>query len=308
MENKVAILLWLYHTDMAQEFYDILYKFKDISDIHLGLCIENDNRQALEVFKDLPSSVLYHHNMGGDILPFLKQLQNIDNPIFVKLHSKKSGWGINNQGNWRLMLLDSLLDTPKDLLNNIKRMQTKNIGYLGPPSFMCYDFELKNKEKIRELEYKLNIPKVTKRVFCGGNMFIGQTLLYKNILDHHYHTLYDLLSKETGKVSDLKSGTYCHAMERILGYISNNKTYSSGRCFINTIKIKILSKNTDHKYLHFRTLPNNDIYCVEQPNIYGKIIEQNRDDFIVQWDHKLSEKQKYQKISKNSYINTKHIR
>tara|TARA_B100000497_G_C7637740_1_gene383343 strand:+ start:225 stop:1142 length:918 start_codon:yes stop_codon:yes gene_type:complete len=304
MKKDISVLLWLYHTDMAQEFYDILHPLKDILDIHLGLCKDNSNNKALSIFNDLPIGISYHNNVGADTLPFLEQLQGINNPIFIKLHSKQSNWGLHNRGNWRLMLVDSLLSSKNSLLRNTDKIKNHNIGYVGCSSFMCHNFELKNKEKIKELEYKLYLPKVSKKIFCGGNMFMGKTLLYKKTLDKRYNMLHDLLSTEKGKVSDIKYGTYCHAMERILGYISNNEIYTSENCHLNTIKI--LSKNTDHEYLRLRILPNNEIYCTEQPNIYGKIIEQNTDSFTVEWYHIPSKKHQYQLISKNTYINKIH--
>ena len=305
MKKDISVLLWLYHTDTAQEFYDILHPLKDMLDIHLGLCKENNNKKALSVFKDLPNAISYHDNAGADILPFLEQLLGTNNSVFIKLHSKQSYWGVHNRGNWRLMLSDSLLSNKNSLVKNTEIIKNSHVGYLACSSFMCYNFELKNKQKIKELEYKLSLPKVNKRIFCAGNMFMGKTSLYKNILDKEYDMLYDLLSKEKGKVSDAKHGTYCHAMERILGYMSNNEIHSSENCYLDTIKI--LSKNTDHGYLSVRILPNNEIYCTEQPNIYGKIIDQNQESFSVQWYHKSLETHQYQRISKNTYINKIHM-
>ena len=73
MSNKVAILLWLYHTDLAEEFKDILLPHRDNIAIFLGLCKDNYNTQAESIFKDnfKDLDISYFDNSGTDILPTL---------------------------------------------------------------------------------------------------------------------------------------------------------------------------------------------------------------------------------------------
>lgn len=306
MSKKVSVLLWLYHENLSEEFYRLLHPYKNLIDIHLGLCKDNSNRMPIKFFGNIASSITYHDNFGADVWPFLQQLQGITTPVFIKLHSKNSKWGTSGHGNWRLMLVDGILSSPRMLMKHALTMQCKNIGYFGCRGFMCDDFETTNTDKIEELISLLNLLPIKKRVFCAGNMFMGNTKLFQKTFSGHYDQLYELLSQETGKVSDTEQGTYCHSLERIFGYLSNNDQYKSASCYIDTIKIKVLSQK-DYKYLHFRRLPNNHIYCTEQPNIYGYIARETSKSFFVKWFHQISEDQKYNKISKNTYINSKHM-
>jgi len=53
---------------------------------------------------------------------------------------------------------------------------------------------------------------------------------------------------------------------------------------------------------------NNDIYCIEQPNIYGKINSIDTETIEIFWKQRYQGiLATYQKISSNTYINRKHI-
>jgi hypothetical protein len=55
---------------------------------------------------------------------------------------------------------------------------------------------------------------------------------------------------------------------------------------------------------------NNEIYCIEQPNLYGRVNDDSKDSEIIQifWKHKQQEiLATYQKISQNTYINKIHL-
>ena len=49
---------------------------------------------------------------------------------------------------------------------------------------------------------------------------------------------------------------------------------------------------------------NNELYCLEQPNIYGKLIDFNNNVFTISWySNKQEPISKYIQIDHNLYIN-----
>lgn len=94
--KKLAILIWMYHNDLAGEFFDLLYPLQDLVDIHLSFCQDNDNLKSLSQFNNLSNikSITYYPNIGADLYSFINDLSLIQNEYFIKLHTKKSNWEI----------------------------------------------------------------------------------------------------------------------------------------------------------------------------------------------------------------------
>ena len=44
--QKLGVLLWLYHTELDTEFYRLLHSVSDQVDIYLSLCSENNNKST----------------------------------------------------------------------------------------------------------------------------------------------------------------------------------------------------------------------------------------------------------------------
>lgn len=311
--NEIPILLWLYHNDLAQEFYSIFNKLTNIQ-VYLGLCIENDNTDTIKLFSSLPSlrSIDYYQNTGADILPFLYQLQQIDAkkyPYFIKLHSKKSQWGHNLKCNWRSMLVDSLIGDNHTLKNNIKYIQKNTLGSIGCGSLIYNKNQSVHKEKIREISNLCKIDPSYHEKFIGGNMFIGDTELYQNKILPNFSYMEKLLSTEVGKVNETVNGTYCHAMERIFGYIGCIKGLQS--CPLNTINIKIFDtklQQSNIDILHLRIMYNNEVYCIENPSIYGRVVLYNNYNLKIEW---LQNNQfimaNYTRVDHNTYANSAYF-
>ena len=59
--------------------------------------------------------------------------------------------------------------------------------------------------------------------------------------------------------------------------------------------------------MRFRFI-DNQIYCINQPNIYGDILNRNKRFFRVKWLHASdAEVQYYVPVAKNRFINTKYL-
>ena len=93
MDNKVAVLLWLYHTDLWNEFFSKLYPIRDHIHLYLGLeesGFKSNNIASLAKDSLSDLSISFYPNCGGDILPFIRQISNLpkSHEVFIKLHSK----------------------------------------------------------------------------------------------------------------------------------------------------------------------------------------------------------------------------
>lgn len=306
--KKIAVLLWLYHTDLCEEFYELLKPCSDLIDVHLSLCEDNDNATALKTLNKLNSikSISYYPNCGADIYSFLNELPKINNEYFIKLHSKKSRWGTNMHCDWRHILLDSFIGDRDILLRNIKILSS-NTGYLSCKPLTYTNKENTNSEKIKQLLDIIGYPNISnkKRRFSGGNMFGGNTKLFQKILLPHLDKICHLISSETGSVKDIMSGTYCHSLERIFGYIGNLHGYRFSYAAPSTFKI--VTPSADRNLLNFRIINNRYIYCTDQANIYGNIISMDKRFFRVKWLHVLDTEDQYYVPTGKRFINTNYI-
>lgn len=307
----ITIILWLYHTDLAEEFYQMLKPLESITRVRLCICKSQDNNNAVSLLGKLCNieSIKVFDNVGADIYSFIDELQYLQTPYFVKLHSKKSVWGTNLHCQWRYILLDSLIGDIDILYKNITLLNKSNVGYLSCKPFTYTNYESRSSDQIKHIlqimQYDYGIPNKYK-IFTGGNMFAGNTQLFQKSIVPHSNKFKQLLSKETGKVNEYNEGTYCHAFERIFGYLSYlygyKLAYSAPKLF------KIVTPTISNKYLYFRKTYNNNIYCYDQANIFGHIISQSTDEFSVQWLHRHHDSPcTYKKVANNTFINTKYI-
>ncbi len=278
----------------------------------MGLCKDNDNSEILNNLNSLKchTKVSYHENYGADIAPFLSQLTNVSEPIFIKLHSKKSCAGRNKHIGWRSVLVHSLIGSQNLLNNNLnKLLNNNNIGIISNKEFIFKNLERKNGEYIKKMCCILNISydDVRDSEFIAGTMFMSRTDLFQNLFTKDIiNFILKLLSAETGKVNDGYHGTYSHAMERIFTYIIKSSNLSIDYPELEHIFVindalgrdglgKLIILNNDHCYIE------NDI------NIFGKILQKTDDYIEILWKH--SERpvqQKYLYLNNDTLINTKN--
>lgn len=314
LNKKISILIWMYHNDLATEFLDLLHPLENLVDIHLSVCQDNNNTEILSKFNSLINvrSINYYPNIGADLYSFINSFANIETEYFIKIHSKKSFWGVNNKCNWRAMLLDCLIGDRDILIDNINYMDKYNLGSIGCRPLIYKDVGSVHSHKANDICQIIGLAdNPTNKFFVGGNMFMGRTRTYKNYLNENtVELLNNLLELECGKITENKNGTYSHALERVLGYIGNTQNLKS--CPVSTFRIKVLDNQLSDKleYLHIRKMYNNDVYCTEQPNLYGRINIDPKDSDTIQifWKHTEQEiLATYQKISQNTYINKVHL-
>lgn len=284
--NRVAISLYLYHTDLWLDFYELLSPLKEHIKLYLTLSYDSCSSFDHKYLNEFDHELFYHNNYGADVAPFLNQLPSISEPTFIKLHSKKSLWGFKRHINWRELLLYNLLGSPGIFHDNMIKMNDTNNGVLCNEQLLFCDRELKNISQIQKVCNIINMDYniVKNGSFMAGNMFWGNTNLFQKSFLPYVDILDPLLSAETGKVDDNFHGTYCHAMERIFGYIVsfNHKKFVSST--IPTIKV-LNSEAPNNTHFNMAVTHKNCCYLLEDPNVYGTIQTRTNDRVSIRWIH-----------------------
>jgi lipopolysaccharide biosynthesis protein len=306
MANKIAVLLWLYHTDLWDEFYSKLHPIKDHIHLYLGLEQFSDSVSVVDVAKDsFPDlHISFHDNCGGDILPFIRQISNLpkSHEVFLKLHSKKSS--LCRYVNWRSVLLQSYIGDSCRFLKNTSRFRDQKIGSICNKSLLMHNHENTNSAKIQELCSILNIDynSYGNGDFCAGSMFFGRTNLFQKYFNkHNLLVLEKLLSEEKGRVDDRKEGKYCHSLERIFGYLVRDSNLSIKYSIEDTIKI--LNPLAPDKRLHMIRLDDNECYIQEDACVYGNILFETDSSIVIRWLHlKPIITREYKKLNNNTLV------
>lgn len=302
--NKIILLVYLYNLDRMQDLQQILCNNLDI-DIYLTVGKHNQNQSHLitflNLFKDRIMYFDYHDNYGVDIAPFIKQLCSIDcnqYPYFLKLHSKNSFLGKSKYIDWGTILWDSLIGNRSIYQHNLQILSQNHVGAITHPSFIFNNKEINNSHKISILCDSLSLPydKLKNGRFMAGSMFFGKTTIFQQIFKPYNQYLDILFSTESGKVDDQEhiNGTFCHATERLMGYILKHQNYNIVPSSLYPI---ITIYNPQHKKFHLHITYNNIVYLYEDINIYGHIIESNNKYIIINWKHLNDQTVKYNFIS-----------
>jgi lipopolysaccharide biosynthesis protein len=254
----------------------------------LGLCKDNDNSYVINDFHDLKCQIKisYHENYGADIAPFLSQLHDIKEPLFIKLHSKKSFYGTRNQVNWRAVLVHDLIGNNDIVKSNILSFEDDTVGMVCNQQLLYSNLEGSNSDNIKEICSLLNIDYniVKNGSFIGGSMFMSRTDLFQESFSKYQKDkILNLLKHEIQKIDDTNRGTYTHAMERLFGYIIeyNKLTFNYPK---HNFTIINNSRAVDGK-LHLIELYNQDCYLLEDINAYGKVLNNTINNQTIEWYH-----------------------
>jgi rhamnosyltransferase len=283
----IAVCLYLYHPDLWKDFKKLLSPFKD--NIYLYLALSEDHGQQKDIVhsakNNFKTTISFHKNYGADIASFLQILPNVKEPYFIKLHSKKSLLGAYNQVEWRHVLLHDFLGSKKIFWHNYKTILSPEYGAIGNQNLLLSDNESYHSKQIREIcdILKIDYDNIKNYSFFGGNMFMSKTNIFKNYFIPYQDVLQKLLSREINKVEEKTDGTYSHALERIFGYIIgyNNLKFAT----VKHKTINILNKKAPNGIFHMVKLYNNDCYLQEDLNVYGKILDDSKENFTIEWHH-----------------------
>lgn len=282
--NKVAVCLYLYHTDLWPEFKELLLPLSKYIKLYIGLCKDSP---ILDDFDDFNHRISIHENYGADVAPFLHQLKEIKEPVFIKIHSKKSAWGFKYHINWRQMILHDLISSKNLLKSNLASLLSKEKNaVLCNQKLLMNNREFHNSDKIQTIcnIIDLDYEKVRNSEFMAGNMFMGRTSLFQKYIVPHIEDLDRLLYNERGKIDDKFAGTYSHSMERIFGYIVKYENLEF--CYPKHKTIKILNPLAPNKkYFKMIKMYNNFCYLLDDPNVYGFCSDVSAKICKIMWFH-----------------------
>lgn len=309
MKNKCILLLSLYSLNRLKEISVLLSNIQNL-DINLSIGKHNKTNTSLNHFIKKYSNrirdINFHENYGVDIAPFINQISRIDNkdyPYFIKIHSKESKWGGKFHVDWGSVLIDTYIGNRFNFESNLKILHNKNVGMISHKFLTLKDRESNNSNKINHLCSLLSIDynKTKQGLFSAGSMFMSKTKIFQKYFNNNINTIDTLLTNEIGKVHDgnSRTGTYCHSLERIFGYLIANENLKIHSNICKTIPIF----NEQYKKLHLVIMYNNFCYLQEDLNIYGRIIDHQTYKLKIQWLH-LDDKPLIEYI----FINNKLIR
>lgn len=231
--NKIPVLIWLYHKDKWNYILSKLVDCKDLAYPVIGLCSDIDYSDIIksveENFEDY--KIQNFENRGKDILPFLYMISEIDSNYFIKIHSKKSESSYFSD--WFQKSIDSLLSrdllinnidliSKEKIVNTFGRSIENDVGMIANREFTVWNHEHTNSNKIEEIcgIIGLDYNKVKGVRYVSGTMFLSRTGLFlKYFNNKNLKIISKLLDNEIGDVKDIDHGTYTHSLERIFGYI-----------------------------------------------------------------------------------------
>jgi lipopolysaccharide biosynthesis protein len=299
--KKVAVCLQLYHINLWPEFEKLLRPISDKIKLYVAICEDENFEVDLSGFDH---QISIHKNYGVDIAPFLHQIRCLEEDLFIKIHSKKSKFGNNNQVNWRVVLLNDLIGSKEVFISNVESMLSdQSCGMICNEAFLLSG-EMTNAKKTKHLcqIIGMNYDLYKNSQFAAGNMFMSRTKLFQNRLNQYFSKLDLLLTSEVGKVNCTVDGTYSHSLERIFGYIIKEENLKF--CFPKQEKIKILNRNAPNKeYFSLIKMYNDECYVVEIPTIFGSYQEANNKT-IIDWKHTKQDsfKQIYHRTAEKTLI------
>jgi hypothetical protein len=209
------------------------------------------------------------------------------------------------------MLLHSLLGNGRIFLENVKLLEKyAHIGMITNKHFILKKQEYNNSliiENILEDVLGLSYDELSHGVFPGGNMFFGRTDIFKKYFSTNViATLVKHLLSETGHVTDIKHGTYCHSLERIFGYIIGHENKQIVGGVMPTIKVLNHQAIDSNHRLHIILMYDNVSCCLlEDMHVCGKVLLHNPETIRIQWYHLAKPVIKtYKYINSNTIIAT----
>lgn len=315
-EPKTAALIYIYHADIAKEIA-LLFNNLKLCNIDIFLAVNNELNitDIVNIFDSTKiKSIIRVPNMGVDILPFLQQILSLDikkYPYFLKIHTKKSMWGHKNNVNWRTLLMHSLIGSESIFKRNVDILSTNDhIGMIATKGLILRNREFIHAQKIEELcsIFNIDYKKHKNKAFAAGSIFISKSKPFHDCFTTDKVKQIEnliLTNNESGSVKDVfvSSGTYCHSLERIFGYlIRQNSMILKGLKLAN---YRILNKESQKGYFSLVQCYDNTCYLEEDLNCTGKIYSVSSELFIIEWRHLSNHSsffQKYKKLDDKTLI------
>jgi lipopolysaccharide biosynthesis protein len=280
--GRVAVCLQLHHADLWPEFRGLLEPLA--GRIRLYLALRGGSVVGLDAFDH---EVSFHENYGADVAPFIQQICGVREEAFVKLHSKKSRFGARGQAEWRRMLVNGLVGSPEAFEDNARSLLSDpaNAVVCGE-AFVLDDREDSNSVKAGLVCRMLGLDfgRLRGSRFMAGNMFMGRTSVFREALAPRASQIDAFLRTERGRVRGSEEGTYSHSLERVFGYIVEER----GMRIVPASErpVRVLNRdapNGDHYRLV--RIYDGSCYILEAPDVCGSYSDLEDGSVSVEWRH-----------------------
>ena len=188
---KILIVLHLFYHDLWGEFKEKLNNIETDFDLIVTLSEDNEDFSS-EIKKTFPNDYL------------------------IKIHSKKSVYNISMGNIWRNDLINSIMGDKNILTKNLELLKNSENKMCGSKKW-CIPV---NANKYMEI---FKMPNLENKIvnFIGGTMFIvDYNVMLNSFSVKDLDELYEKMP-----MGYIRDHSVAHKMERILGFVVQNKGY-----------------------------------------------------------------------------------
>ena len=213
-KNKVAVVLHLYHVELAREIASYLESIPENFDLYISICDYTHLEGVASFFSGKAQNlfITVTENRGRDVLPFVTILKNIDYfqyACILKIHSKKSTYSIKGDA-WRQRIFKSLLPNASQIQTLLTNFKSDTLlGIVAPfESYLSNEIYWgANKDNMIYVMQRAFDVNNVELFFVGGTMFWFAPKALKLLIDS---ICLDDFEAEAGQ----QDGTMAHAFER----------------------------------------------------------------------------------------------
>lgn len=227
-KSEIAIVLHLYFTELASEFFDLFNKLEFKIDLFITIPKHITEDEFVEIRNLFPDAYFIDaENRGRDILPFIDMLRVVNKFGYrycCKIHSKRS---LHRQDGdlWRRTLVSDLLGDNERIKQIISTMEGSKIGLIGPSKHYLpfMDYVGSNMSICREILGNLRVSAsgLRRSKFIAGSMFWFNVQALETIIESD-------ISSQNFPVENLQlDGTYAHGLERLFSFIAAKSGWKS---------------------------------------------------------------------------------
>jgi len=230
LNKSIAVHLHLYYEDLLDEFMDYFSNIPWQFDLFISCQKSADISHITTEARKLPHvskvDVRGVDNHGRDIAPlyvvFRPEIERYD--YFLHVHSKKSLHSGRERKGWRQFSMDNLVGSEAQVRRVFSLFEHQNAGLIYPDvsveipmlGFSWFANEDMGKAFLNKLGVK-DLPNVF--LYPAGSFFWARTEALRPIFDQKLS--YDDFDLEAGQTD----GTFAHALERILPFVSHKAGY-----------------------------------------------------------------------------------
>lgn len=232
--QKVAVHLHVFYTDLLQEFIDAFSQFSFAYDLLITTDLEEKRGEIEAILADnqLSAKIFVTGNIGRDVLPMLKLKEQLEQYEYVgHFHTKKSKEADFWAGeSWRKELVEMLILPANNILANFEEKEDLGLVIADIPTFFRYNkiVDAYNENQIapvmNDLWQRMNLTKAID--FNALHTFVMSYGTYVWFKYDALKPLFDLdLTDKDVPAEPLPQNSILHAIERLLVYIAWDRNY-----------------------------------------------------------------------------------